>query len=76
MSTTTLPGSHVAQQVSHASGLLSGHAHYVHWGVIQISLTNLLIIIFMVVVFVAALLLPFPASHGDQQSEESADVRL
>lgn len=33
---------------------------YVHWGVIQISLTNLLIIVAMVVLFVIALLAPFP----------------
>ena len=37
--------------------------HYVHWGVIQISLTNLIIIVLMVVVFVLALVLPFPG-HG------------
>ena len=37
--------------------------HYLHWGVISISLTNALIIVAMVVVFVLALLLPFP--HGD-----------
>ena len=38
---------------------------YVHWGVIQISLTNLLIIAGMVVLFVIALLVPFP--HGKQR---------
>ncbi len=35
---------------------------YVHWGVIQIGLTNLVIIVAMVLVFVLALALPFP--HG------------
>ncbi|MFH8387553.1 hypothetical protein ACH4E7_42820 [Kitasatospora sp. NPDC018058] len=34
--------------------------HYLHWGVIQISVANLVVIGLMVVVFVAALLLPFP----------------
>ncbi len=34
--------------------------HYVHWGVIQISVANLVVIAVMVVVFVLALLLPFP----------------
>jgi len=34
--------------------------HYVHWGVIQISVANLTVIIVMIVLFVAALLLPFP----------------
>jgi hypothetical protein len=36
---------------------------YVTWGVVSISVTNLLIIVVMVVVFVLALLLPFPAGH-------------
>ena len=34
--------------------------HYVTWGVIQISVANLVVIAAMVVVFVLALLLPFP----------------
>ncbi len=39
---------------------LNHPGHYLHWGVIQISLANLLVVIAMIVVFVAALLLPFP----------------
>jgi len=35
---------------------------YVHMGVFNVSLTNLLIIVAMIVVFVLALLLPFPGS--------------
>jgi ubiquinol-cytochrome c reductase cytochrome b subunit len=35
-------------------------AHFVRWGVIQISLPNLLVIGLMVLIFVAALLAPFP----------------
>jgi hypothetical protein len=35
---------------------------FVHVGVFNISLTNLLIIVAMIVVFVLALLLPFPGS--------------
>jgi hypothetical protein len=38
---------------------------YVHWGVIQISVTNLVIIGAMLVLFVLALVLPFPGHHGD-----------
>jgi hypothetical protein len=34
--------------------------HYVDWGVVQISVGNLLVILLMIVTFVAALLLPFP----------------
>jgi len=34
--------------------------HYIHWHIIQISVANLVVIILMIIVFVAALLLPFP----------------
>lgn len=39
---------------------LNGAGHYVHWGVVQLSVANLVVIGLMVVVFVAAVLLPFP----------------
>jgi hypothetical protein len=39
---------------------LNHPGHYVHWGVIQISVANLVVIALMVLVFVAALFLPFP----------------
>jgi len=38
--------------------------HYVTWGVIQVSVANLVVIAGMVVVFVLALLLPFPRGRG------------
>ena len=38
---------------------------YIHWGVINISLTNALIILAMVIVFVLAILLPFPRASRD-----------
>jgi len=34
---------------------------YVHWGVIQISVANLIVIGAMLMLFIAALLVPFPA---------------
>lgn len=37
--------------------------HYVHWGVVLISVTNLAIIGAMVVLFVLAILLPFPGAR-------------
>jgi hypothetical protein len=58
-----------------ASGLLSGKAHYLHWGVIQISLTNFLIIVGMVVLFLLALVIPFPHSVAERQDEEGSDVQ-
>ena len=46
------------------AAVLGGAGHFLHWGWISISLTNALIIAAMVVVFVLALLLPFPG--GDE----------
>ncbi len=37
--------------------------HYVHWGFIQLSVANLVLIGLMVVVFAAAILIPF-RRHG------------
>jgi hypothetical protein len=34
--------------------------YYLHWGVIQISLANVIVIGLMLVVFVLALVVPFP----------------
>ena len=50
-------------------------AHYLHWGVVQISLANLLIILAMIVVFVLALVLPFPGSRSKARSEDESDDR-
>jgi len=38
--------------------------HYLHWGVIQISLANFILICLMVVVFFLAILLPFPKDRS------------
>jgi hypothetical protein len=34
--------------------------YYLHWGVIQVSLANVIVIGLMLLVFVLALVLPFP----------------
>jgi hypothetical protein len=39
---------------------LNHPGHYVHWGVIQISVGNLVVIAVMVVLFALAVLAPFP----------------
>jgi len=41
---------------------LAAVGRYIHWGVIQISVTNFVVILVMIALFVAALLLPFPGS--------------
>jgi hypothetical protein len=38
--------------------------HYLHWGVIQISVANVVVILVMLALFIAALLLPFPKGRG------------
>jgi len=58
-----------------ATGLLGGHAYFLHWGVVQISLANFLVILVMLVVFVLALLLPFPGGRDEGIRSEDIDVR-
>jgi len=38
--------------------------YYLHWGVIQISLANVIVIGLMLLVFALALVLPFPGRRG------------
>ncbi len=40
---------------------LSTNGHYIHWGFIQISLANFLVIVTMIVLFILALVVPFPS---------------
>jgi hypothetical protein len=68
MSTTLAPRS--ANPMPDTHGLLSGHAYFLHWGVIQISLTNFIIIALMLVIFALALVLPFP--HGRHSQDEGS----
>lgn len=42
---------------------LNHPASYVHWGFFQMSISNLIVIILMIVVFAAAIALPFPGSR-------------
>jgi hypothetical protein len=44
---------------------LNRSGRYVHWGFIQISVANLILIGLMVIVFFAAILIPF-GRHGGQ----------
>lgn len=55
--------------------VISAAGHYLHWGVVQISLTNFLIILGMIAVFVLALVVPFPGSHSDASEQEHRDDR-
>lgn len=44
---------------------LSGAPRYVHWHFFQMSVVNLLVIVLMIVVFFAAILLPFPHRRAE-----------
>lgn len=46
---------------------LNHPAPYVHWHFIDVSVSNMLVVVVMVIVFLAAILLPFPhgRSHGE-----------
>jgi hypothetical protein len=60
--------------VTSAAGLLGGHAHFLHWGVVQISLANLIVIVLMLVVFALAVIVPFPHSSDDADAAGATDL--
>ncbi len=46
---------------------LNGSGHYIHWGFIQMSVANFVVILLMIVVFVLAIVVPFPRRKGRDQ---------
>ena len=46
---------------------LNHPANYVHWDFFQMSVSNLIVIIVMIVVFAAAIAIPFRRSRGGGQ---------
>jgi uncharacterized membrane protein len=52
----------VVPEVALAS-ILGGKPHYIHFGWFLISVANLVVIVLMIVVFVLAIVLPFPGRH-------------
>ena len=44
---------------------LNGPAHYVHWHFFQMSVANVVVILLMIAVFIAAILIPFPTRERD-----------
>lgn len=45
---------------------LNSPGYYIHWGFIQLSLANFIVILLMIVVFVVALFAPFPGGRDRQ----------
>ena len=56
-----------------ASGLLSKPAYFLHWGVVQISLSNFLVIVTMIILLVLAVVIPFPHGRDDSADPERND---
>ena len=48
-------------------------APYVHWGIILISLPNLVLILVMIALFVLALVLPFPGRRARRRAYKERD---
>ena len=48
---------------------LNHHASYVHWHFISLSVSNLLVIAAMFLVFFIAILAPFPGRHRREGSQ-------
>jgi hypothetical protein len=52
---------------------LNRRPYYIHWGVIQLSAANAVVILLMVIAFFAAILLPFPKDK-ERRSGDSTDT--
>ena len=52
--------------MSGLSIVAEGAGRYVNWGFLQISVANLTIIVVMVLLFILALVVPFPSGHADR----------
>ena len=46
---------------------LNKPGNYIHWGFIQMSYGNLLVIVLMIIVFFAAILIPFKSHKGGER---------
>jgi len=46
---------------------LNKPGNYIHWGFIQMSYGNLLVIVLMILVFFAAILIPFRSHKGGER---------
>jgi len=51
-----------------------GPGKYISWGVIQISVANFAIICAMVLIFILALVVPFP-THDDESGDQEGHAR-
>jgi hypothetical protein len=61
--------------MSGLSIVAEGAGRYVNWGVLQISVANLTIIVVMVLLFILALVVPFPSGHDRPDHNEEGRGR-
>jgi hypothetical protein len=54
---------------------VNGAGVFLHWGVVQISLANFVVIVVMLVLFVLALVIPFPDAADASPEEGIRDER-
>jgi hypothetical protein len=50
------------------AGFMDHSATYLKWGWLQISVSNLIVIILMLTIFTLAIVIPFPSHKDDQKS--------
>src|SRR5579859_6444306 len=53
---------------------LNQPGRYLHWSIFDVSVANLVLIAVMVVIFAAALLIPFPGRHRAEPAGTSGDA--
>jgi hypothetical protein len=46
---------------------LNGRGRYIHWGFIQLSYANFAVIVLMIIVFILAIVVPFPKRKRDDR---------
>ncbi len=63
----TSQGTLVTGGVLNAAVDLNGPGHFLHWSIFTVSVANLVLIAVMVLIFAAALLLPFPGHAAGQE---------
>ena len=59
-----------SQRMGIFSHFMNLHAVYLKWGWLQISVSNLVIILGMLILFVLAMVVPFPKDHHSEEAEK------
>jgi hypothetical protein len=57
------------------SHFMNHPATYLKWGWVQISVTNLIVILLMFAIFLAAVLIPFPIHQDGHEKKENKGAK-